>query len=69
MSFFFSLPSGALALLVLGVMCGATFTGYAIGQRFHEHHAALKEPFGVLQGALLEIVGLMLALGLSLALG
>jgi len=50
-------------------MCGATFTGYAIGQRFHEHHAALKEPFGVLQGALLEIVGLMLALGLSLALG
>ena len=69
MSFFFSLPSWALALLVLGVIGGATSAGYAIGRRFHEHHAALKEPFGVLQGALLGIVGLILAFGLSLALG
>lgn len=69
MSFFFSLPSWALALLVLAVIGGATWAGYAVGRHFHEHHAALKEPFGVLQGALLGVVGLILAFGLSLALG
>src|SRR4029077_7998156 len=31
--------------------------------------AALREPFGVLQGALLGVVGLILAFGLTLAVG
>ncbi|HJX75081.1 MAG TPA: hypothetical protein VJ247_01925, partial [Gaiella sp.] len=34
-----------------------------------EHHATLREPFSVLQGALLGVVGLILAFGLSLAVG
>jgi hypothetical protein len=34
-----------------------------------EHSASLREPFGVLQGALLGVVGLVLAFGLSLAVG
>jgi len=34
-----------------------------------EHSATLREPFGVLQGALLGVVGLVLAFGLSLAVG
>jgi hypothetical protein len=34
-----------------------------------EHHGELNERFGVLQGALLGVVGLILAFGLSLALG
>src|SRR5262249_42728557 len=34
-----------------------------------KHSEKLREPFGVLQGALLGLVGLILAFGLSLALG
>src|SRR5262249_9444837 len=67
--FFLALPSWALALIVLCVIGAATLAGHGLGRRFHEHHAALKEPFGVLQGALLGIVALILAFGLSLALG
>jgi hypothetical protein len=66
---FFSLPSWALALILLAVVGGATLAGYAIGRYLREHHQALREPFGVLQGALLGVVGLILAFGLSLAVG
>jgi len=46
-------------------------TGAAIvlGRRLREDHETLREPFGVLQGALLGVVGLILAFGLSLAVG
>src|SRR5215831_10866865 len=43
--------------------------GYGAGRYLRQHHESLREPFGVLQGALLGIVGLILAFGLSLALG
>jgi hypothetical protein len=66
---FFSLPSWALALLIIAVIGGATLGGYAVGRYLREHHQTLREPFGVLQGALLGVVGLILAFGLSLALG
>jgi hypothetical protein len=66
---FFSLPSWALALVVLAVIGGATLAGYAAGIYLREHHETLREPFGVLQGAILGLVGLILAFGLSLALG
>jgi len=66
---FFSLPSWALALILLAVIGGATVLGYALGRHLREHHEGLREPFGVLQGALLGVVGLILAFGLSLALG
>jgi hypothetical protein len=66
---FFSLPSWAVALVLLAVIGGATVAGYAVGRELREHHAGLREPFGVLQGALLGVVGLILAFGLSLALG
>jgi len=38
-----------------------------LGQRVRHLSDTLKEPFGVLQGALLGVVGLLLAFGLSLA--
>jgi len=66
---FFSLPTWAVALLILAVIGSATAVGYAIGHYLREHEAKLREPFGVLQGALLGVVGLILAFGLSLAVG
>src|SRR4051812_50149802 len=38
-----------------------------MGRRVRHRSDTLKEPFGVLQGALLGLVGLLLAFGLSLA--
>ena len=66
---FYSLPTWAIALLLMAVVGAATAAGYAIGRFLRRHHETLKEPFGVLQGAFLGIVGLLLAFGLSLALG
>src|SRR6187401_748307 len=64
---FFSLPSWAVALIVVAVIGAATAAGYATGRYLREHRATIREPFGVLQGALLGVVGLLLAFGLSLA--
>src|SRR5215470_3857785 len=66
---FFSLPSWAVALLLLAVIGAATAAGFATGRYLRKHQATLREPFGVLQGALLGVVGLILAFGLTLAVG
>jgi hypothetical protein len=66
---FFSLPTWAVGLLLLAVIGTGTAVGYRGGRYLRSHHETLKEPFGVLQGAFLGIVGLLLAFGLSLALG
>ena len=49
------------------MILGATALGVFLGQRVRHLSDTLKEPFGVLQGALLGVVGLLLAFGLSLA--
>jgi hypothetical protein len=49
------------------VLLGATALGAFLGRRVRHRSDTLKEPFGVLQGALLGLVGLLLAFGLSLA--
>jgi hypothetical protein len=56
-----------LALLLGVVVLGATALGVFLGRRVHHLSETLKEPFGVLQAALLGVVGLILAFGLSLA--
>lgn len=66
---FFSLSSATLALILVGVIGAATATGVLLGRRLRHHSEVLREPFGVLQGALLGVVGLILAFGLSLAVG
>jgi hypothetical protein len=66
---FFSLPSWVVALLVLAVVGVTAGAGYALGYYLREHEAKVREPFGVLQGALLGVVGLILAFGLTLAVG
>jgi len=49
------------------VLLGATGLGIFLGHRVRHLSESLKEPFGILQGALLGLVGLLLAFGLSLA--
>src|SRR3954466_15566486 len=64
---FFRLSSLEAGVLLFGVLLGATCLGTVLGRRVRHRSDALKEPFGVLQGALLGLVGLLLAFGLSLA--
>jgi hypothetical protein len=66
---FFRLASWELALLIFGFTACFTLAGFVGGRYLRAHSAALREPFGVLQGALLGVVGLVLAFGLSLAVG
>jgi hypothetical protein len=66
---FFSLSTWVVALIIVGVIGVATTAGYWTGHYLRRHQATLREPFGVLQGALLGVVGLILAFGLTLAVG
>jgi hypothetical protein len=66
---FFSLSSWTVALIIVAVVGGITAVGVVLGRYLRKHSDALREPFGVLQGALLGVVGLILAFGLSLAVG
>ena len=66
---FFSLPSWAVALILFTVVGGACVVGALVGRYLRRHTDVLREPIGVLQAALLGLVGLILAFGLSLAVG
>jgi hypothetical protein len=64
---FFRLSSPVLALLIFAFILGTTCVGLFIGGRLKHRHDVLREPFAALQAALLGMVGLILAFGLSLA--
>lgn len=66
---FFSLSSWELGLLVFCVVGGMSALGVLAGRYLRAHSERYREPIGVLQGALLGVVGLILAFGLSLAVG
>ena len=66
---FFSLSSWALALILFVAIVGPTVAGLAVGRHLRNRGETLSEPFGVLQAAMLGIVALLLAFGLSLAIG
>jgi hypothetical protein len=66
---FFSLSSWELGLVIFGVVGGASALGVLAGRYLRRHTEAYREPIGALQGALLGVVGLILAFGLSLAVG
>ena len=66
---FFSLSSLTVALLIGAVVGAFMVVGVLLGRYLRKHSEALREPFGVLQAALLGVVGLILAFGLSLAVG
>ena len=66
---FFTLSSPALGLLVFGLICAAMAVGHLLGRRWRVRSQSLREPFAILQTALLGVVGLLLAFGLALAMG
>jgi hypothetical protein len=66
---FFGLSTWLLAALLGAIMIGATLAGLLLGRRIGRSSDSLREPLGVVQGALIGFMGLVLAFGLSLALG
>ena len=64
---FFSLNSWLLALVLLGILFGAVALGLLAGRALSHHAETLREPFGVVQAALLTLVGLVLAFTLAMA--
>jgi hypothetical protein len=66
---FFRLSSWELGLIVFAVIAAVTISGLGAGRYLRRHKETLREPFGVLQAALLGLVGLILAFGLTLAVG
>jgi hypothetical protein len=65
---FFDLTTFELAVLLLGLTLAATMLGAYVGRRVRHLSSSLSESFGVMQAALLGVVGLILAFGLSLSL-
>lgn len=66
----FRLSTFALTVFLIAVVGGGALIGVLIGRRLRgEHTDHLKEASGALQTALLGFVGLVLAFGLSLAVG
>lgn len=65
----FRLSTAELLLLLLLVVVGTTVAGLVAGRHLRRRSDALREPFGVLQAAMLGIVALLLAFSLSLAMG
>jgi hypothetical protein len=65
---FFSLPTWALALIIFGVVVIACVVGSVLGAMHVGRSERLREPLGIVQGAILGVVGLILAFGLTLAI-
>jgi hypothetical protein len=65
----FSLSTWALVVGLFGIVVLATVGGNLVGRRFRNRSKGLREPFGVIQAALLGFMALVLAFGLSLAVG
>ena len=66
---FFDLSSLELALVLFAVVLGCTLLGSFVGRKLSKHADSLREPFGVLQAALLGLVALILAFGMTMAVG
>ena len=64
---FFTLNSWQLALVLAGILFGATILGLLVGRSIRRHSETLREPLGVVQAALLTLVALILAFGLAMA--
>jgi hypothetical protein len=63
------LSSLAVALFVSAIIFGATGAGIVAGRALARRKDGLKEPLGIIQGALVGLVALLLAFGLSMAVG
>ena len=66
---FFRLSSLELWLIVAAVVLGFVAVGYVLGRALRKQAETLREPVGIVQGAFFALVGLILAFGLTLAIG
>jgi hypothetical protein len=66
---FFTLGSLQLALVLAVAIGGATAAGLVLGRRVRAHAGESRESIGVVQGTLLGFLGLLLAFGLTMAVG
>ena len=66
---FFRLSSVELGLLLFAIVLGTTALGIVAGRRLRGSAETLREPVGVVQAALLGLVALILAFGLTMAVG
>ncbi|MGA9276873.1 hypothetical protein [Ilumatobacter sp.] len=66
---FFDLDTFWLDVSLVVVIGGSTLVGIAAGRRLRGRPDSSSEPIGVVQGALLGLVGLLLAFGLTMAVG
>jgi ABC-type multidrug transport system fused ATPase/permease subunit len=66
---FFKLSTAALAALLIAVLAVSVAIGVLVGRAMRDRPGTRHEPAGVVQGALLGLVGLLLAFGLSMAVG
>ena len=64
-----SLSSLELAVLIPAILFGATGVGIWIGRALTRRDSGLKEPLGIMQAALVGLVALLLAFGLTMAVG
>ena len=65
----FRLGTPVLVIVIVVIVVGTTLGGVALGRRLESAHDAIREPVGVVQAALLGFVGLLLAFGLTMAVG
>jgi hypothetical protein len=66
---FFELSTWLLLILLIAVVAGATAIGLLVAKAVRGTSEELREPFSVMQAALLGFMGLVPAFGLSLAVG
>src|SRR5690349_12911710 len=64
-----SLSSLELGLVVGAILFGATGLGISIGRVLSRRRSGFKESLGIMQGALVGFVALLLAFGLTMAVG
>jgi hypothetical protein len=65
----FRLNTLTLAVVVAAIVVGTTLVGVALGRYLRERGDGFREPFGVVQAALVGFVALILAFGLTMAVG
>jgi hypothetical protein len=66
---FFRVDTFSLGLVLFGVLLGAIVVGAAVGRRLRARSGGHREPIAVMQAAMLGFMALVLAFGLSLAVG
>jgi len=66
---FFRMSTLTLGLVLCAIVGGAVALGTAVGRRLRDRPGMRHEPVGVVQGALLGLVGLLLAFGLTMSVG